>query len=42
MFISFIFNMLGDSEGGNLAAAVALRLRDINFKPQPKLQVKTN
>ncbi len=29
----------GDSAGGNLAAAVALKLRDINIQPQPKLQV---
>ena len=29
----------GDSAGGNLAAAVALRLRDENITPQPKLQL---
>jgi len=29
----------GDSAGGNLAAAVALKLRDERFHPQPKLQL---
>ena len=29
----------GDSSGGTFAAAVALKLRDINIQPQPKLQV---
>jgi acetyl esterase/lipase len=29
----------GDSAGGNLAAAVSLKLRDISFKPTNKLQV---
>lgn len=29
----------GDSAGGNLAAAVALKLRDESFHPQPKLQL---
>jgi len=29
----------GDSAGGNLAAAVALKLRDENFKPKVKMQV---
>ena len=29
----------GDSAGGNLAAAVSLKLRDMNIQPQPKLQV---
>ncbi|KAK2160455.1 hypothetical protein LSH36_133g05075 [Paralvinella palmiformis] len=29
----------GDSAGGNLAAAVCLKLRDEKFKPMPKLQV---
>jgi len=29
----------GDSAGGNLAAAVALKLRDERFRPQPKLQL---
>ncbi|KAK2160454.1 hypothetical protein LSH36_133g05074 [Paralvinella palmiformis] len=29
----------GDSAGGNLAAAVALKLRDEHFSPMPKLQV---
>ena len=29
----------GDSAGGNLAAAVALKLRDDHFYPQPKLQL---
>ena len=29
----------GDSAGGNLAAAVSLRLRDMKIQPQPKLQV---
>ena len=30
---------LGDSAGGNLAAAVSLKLRDLKFSPQPKIQV---
>jgi len=30
---------VGDSAGGNLAAAVALKLRDLQFQPQPKLQL---
>jgi len=29
----------GDSAGGNLAAAIALKLRDERFRPQPKLQL---
>ena len=29
----------GDSAGGNLAAAVSLKMRDVYFTPQPKLQV---
>jgi len=29
----------GDSAGGNLAAAVAMKLRDERFYPQPKLQM---
>ena len=32
-------NLSGDSAGGNLAAAVALKLRDERFHPQPKLQL---
>jgi len=31
--------MLGDSAGGNLAAVVALKLRDVQFHPRPKLQL---
>ena len=31
--------ILGDSAGGNLAAAVSLKLRDIQITPRPKLQV---
>ena len=34
-----VMPMSGDSAGGNLAAAVALRLRDERFLPQPKLQL---
>ncbi len=33
------FSFAGDSAGGNLAAAVSLRLRDMKIEPQPKLQV---
>lgn len=29
----------GDSAGGNLVAAVTLKLRNIGIQPQPKLQV---
>lgn len=29
----------GDSAGGNLAAAVSLKLRDDKFKPMPKVQI---
>ena len=34
-----VFNVVGDSAGGNLATSVAMILRDTNFHPQPKLQV---
>ena len=34
-----VLNCTGDSAGGNLAAAVSLKLRDVHVNPQPKLQV---
>ena len=39
LFISLISTTLGDSAGGNLAAAVSLRLRDEKVRPALKIQV---
>lgn len=35
----FYHSISGDSAGGNLAAAVSLKLRDTGFRPMPKAQV---
>ena len=36
---NFFFLLTGGSAGGNLAATVAIKLRDLNISPQPKAQV---
>jgi len=38
-FMDVCMATLGDSAGGNLAAAVAMKLRDERFYPRPKLQL---
>lgn len=37
--LSILTYISGDSAGGNLAAALALYLRDTMFKPKPRLQI---